>query len=101
MYSKIGSVLKVTLLVASCYGFFLTNNADAVVNEKTDKVIFFHHSTGKNGCLHLFMFGIRDSETDSWIFMFITHGNAPFVLAVAAGIIDSLMATGIIQVQVM
>ena len=32
---------------------------------------------------------------DTWVFMLIAHGNAPFVLAVAAGVIDNLTATGI------
>ena len=56
-------------------------------NSETDKVIFFHHSTGKNACLDLFAFGIGDSETNGWIFMFIAHSGAPFAAGVAAGVI--------------
>lgn len=54
------------------------------VNAGTDKVIFFHHSTGKNVCLDLFSFGIGDSETNGQIFMFVAHSDAPFVLTVVA-----------------
>ena len=74
------------------YGFFLTNNTDA----GTDKIIFLHHSAGKNTGFDLFSFSVSNSEADGWIFMFVTHdGNAPFVLAVVAGVIDNLTATGI------
>ena len=30
------------------YSFFLADNADAVIDAGTDKVIFFHHATGKD-----------------------------------------------------
>ncbi len=50
-------------------------------NSETDKVIFFHHSTGKNACLDLFLFGISDSETDGWIFMFVAHSDAPRIIS--------------------
>lgn len=36
-----------------------------------------------------------NSKADSWIFMLIAHGYAPFDFAVAAGVIDNLTATGI------
>ena len=77
------------------YGFFLTNNTDAVIDAGTDKVIFLHHSTGKNTGFDLFSFSVSNSEADSWIFMLIAHSNAPFVLAVVAGVIDNLTATEI------
>ena len=32
------------------------------------------------------MFSLSDSETDGWIFMFVVHSGAPFVLTVVAGI---------------
>ena len=54
-----------------------------------------HHSAGKNACLDLFSFSISDSETNGWIFMFVAHSGAPFVLTVAAGIVDSLTVTWI------
>ena len=44
---------------------------------------------------NLFPFSVSDSEAEGWVFMLIAHGNAPFVLAVAAGVIDNLTATGI------
>ena len=77
------------------YGFFLTNNADSVLDAGTDEVIFLHHSAGKNTGFNLFSFSVSNSEADGWIFMLIAHGNAPFVLAVAGGVIDNLTATGI------
>ena len=46
----------------------------------------------------MFSFSVSNSEADGWIFMLIAHGNAPFVLAVAAGVIDNLTATGIYSV---
>ena len=59
---------------------FLTNNTNAVVNAGTDEVIFLHHSTGSDVRFDLFTFSIKNSKTDSWVFMLVTHGNAPFVL---------------------
>ena len=50
---------------------------------------------GKNACFNLFAFSIRNSETDGWIFMLIAHGYAPFIVGVAVGVIDYLIATGI------
>ena len=64
-------------------------------NTRTDEVIFLHHSTGKNPGFNLFPLSVSYSETDGWIFMLIAHSNAPFVLAVAAGVIDNLTATRI------
>lgn len=79
------------------YSFFLTNNTDVVVDAGTNKVIFLHHSTGKNPGFNLFSFSVSNSEIDGWIFMLIAHGNAPFVLVVAAGVIDNLTATRIYE----
>lgn len=81
--------------VPGIYGFFPANNADAVVDAGTNKVIFLHHSAGKDPGFNLFSFSVSNSEADGWIFVFIAHGNAPFVLAVAAGVTDTLIATGI------
>ncbi len=56
---------------------------DSVISEHdagTGEVIFLHHSTGKNTCFDLFPFSIRNSKTYSWVFVLVTHGNAPFVL---------------------
>ena len=66
-----------------------------IADTGTDKVIFLHHSAGKNTCFDLFSLSVSNSEADGWIFMFIAHGNAPFVLAVAEGVIDNMTATGI------
>ena len=60
--------------------FFLTDNADAVIYAGTDEVIFLHHSTGSDASFNLFAFSIRNSKTYSWVFVLVTHGNAPFVL---------------------
>ena len=70
------------------YSFLFADNADMIIDAGTHEVIFLHHSAGKNACLNLFAFSVSDSETDGWIFMFVAHGNAPFVLnvAVAAGV---------------
>ena len=66
-----------------------------VVNAGTDKIIFLHHSAGKNPGFDLFSFSVSNPETDGWIFMLIAHGIAPFVWAVVAGVIDNPTATGI------
>ena len=84
-----------TVCTKGIYSFFLANNADVVVDAGTDEVIFLHHSAGKNTGFYLFSFSVSDSEADGWIFMLIVHGKAPFVLAVATGVIDNLTATGI------
>lgn len=76
-------------------GFFLANNTDAVIDAGTDEVIFLHHSDGKNPGFDLFSFSVSNSKADSWIFMLIAHGYAPFDFAVAAGVIDNFTATGI------
>ena len=54
--------------------------ANSVIYTGTDEVIFLHHSTGSDASLDLFTFSIRNSKTDSWVFVLVTHGNAPFVL---------------------
>lgn len=53
------------------YGFFLANDADAVVDAGTDKIIFLHHSAGKNTGFDLFSLSVSNSEADGWIFMLI------------------------------
>ncbi len=58
-----------------------------VIDAGTDKVIFLHHSAGKNTGFDLFAFSIGYSEADGWIFMFVAHGNASFILGVAAAVI--------------
>ena len=62
------------------YSFFLADNAYAVIDAGTDKVIFFHHTAGKDAGFDLFPFSIRNSKTYSWVFVLVTHGNVPFVL---------------------
>lgn len=97
MASEEGRVsgVKSGAVSAFCISSFPANNADAVVDAGTNKVIFLHHSAGKNTCFDLFPLSVSNSETDGCIFMLIAHGNAPFVLAVAAGVIDNLTATEI------
>lgn len=80
-------VQSVHRLYQRIYGFFLAHNADAVVNAGTDEVIFLHHSAGNNTDFDLFAFSFGNSEADGFIFMFATHGKAPFILGVAAGVI--------------
>lgn len=65
--------------------FFLADNADAVIDAGTDKVIFFHHAAGKDAGFDLFTFSITDSKTYSWVFVLIAHRKAPFIVGVAAG----------------
>ena len=67
--------------------FLFCHNTDAVVDTETDEVIFLHHSAGKNTGFDLLSFSIGNSETDSRIFMFAAHGNAPFIFGVAAAVI--------------
>ena len=86
---------RIYSLYQRIYSFFLANDTDTVINTRTDEVIFLHHSAGKNTGFDLFTFSVTNSEADGWIFMLIAHSNAPFVLAVAAGVIDNLTATGI------
>ncbi len=50
-------------------------------------------STGKDAGFDLFVFSITDSKTYSWVFMLIAHGKAPFIVGVAAGVIDNPPAT--------
>ena len=47
------------------YGFFLANNADAVIEARKDKVILLHHAAGKDMGFDLFTFRIADSKTYS------------------------------------
>ena len=75
------------------YGFFLTNNTDAVIDAGTDKVIFLHHAAGKNTGFDLFAFSIADSKTYSWMFVLIAHRKAPFIVGVAAGTVKHPQAT--------
>ena len=75
------------------YSFFLADNADAVIDAGTDKVIFLHHATGKNAGFDLFAFSIADSKTYSWMFMLIAHRKAPFIVGVAAGTVKHPQAT--------
>ena len=75
------------------YSFFLADNADAVIDAGTDKVIFFHHATGKDAGFDLFAFSIADSKTYSWMFMLIAHRKAPFIVGVAAGTVKHPQAT--------
>lgn len=67
------------------YSFFLADNADAVIDAGTDKVIFLHHATGKNAGFDLLAFSIAYSKTYSWMFVLIAHRKAPFIVGVAAG----------------
>ena len=69
------------------YSFFLADNADAVIDAGTDKVIFLHHAAGKDTSFDLFAFSIADSKTYSWVFVLIAHRKAPFIVGVAAGIV--------------
>ena len=75
------------------YSFFLADNADAVIDAGTDKVIFLHHATGKNAGFDLFAFSIADSKTYSWMFVLIAHGKAPFIVGVAVGSVKHPQST--------
>ena len=86
-----GDVRKLTGY--SPFTFFLADNADAVIDAGTDKVIFFHHATGKNAGLDLLAFSIAYSKTYSWMFVLIAHRKAPFIVGVAAGTIKHPQAT--------
>ena len=67
------------------YGFFLAYNADSVIYAGTDKVIFLHHTAGKDMGFNLSAFSIADSKTYCWTFVLIAHRKAPFIVGVAAG----------------
>ena len=73
--------------------FFLADNADAVIDARTDKVIFLHHATDKNSGFDLLAFSIAYSKTYSWMFVLIAHRKAPFIVGVAAGTVKHLQAT--------
>ena len=75
------------------YGFFLADNADAVIDAGTDKVIFLHHAAGKDAGFDLLAFSIADSKTYSWMFVLIAHDKAPFIVGVAAGTVKHPQAT--------
>ena len=75
------------------YSFFLADNADAVIDAGTDKVIFLHHAAGKDAGFDLLAFSIADSKTYSWMFMLIAHGKAPFIVGGAAGTIKHPQTT--------
>ena len=75
------------------YSFFLTDNADAVIDAGTDKVIFLHHAAGKDTGFDLLAFSIIDSKTYSWVFVLIAHRKAPFIVGVATGTVKHLQAT--------
>ena len=75
------------------YSFFLADNADAVIDARTDKVIFLHHATGKDTSFDLLAFRITDSKTYSWMFVLIAHRKAPFIVGVAAGTVKHPQAT--------
>ena len=75
------------------YSFFLANNADAVIDAGTDKVIFLHHAAGKNASFDLLAFSIADSKTYSWMFVLIAHRKAPFIVGVVAGTVKHPQAT--------
>ena len=73
--------------------FFLADNADAVIDAGTDKVIFLHHAAGKDAGFDLLAFSIADSKTYSWMFVLIAHDKAPFIVGVAAGTVKHPQAT--------
>lgn len=75
------------------YGFFLANNADAVIEARKDKVILLHHAAGKDTGFDLLAFSIADSKTYSWMFVLIAHRKAPFIVGVAAGTVKHPQAT--------
>ena len=73
-------IQSINSLYKRIYSFFLADNADAVIDAGTDKVIFFHHATGKDAGFDLFAFSIADSKTYSWMFMLIAYRKAPFIV---------------------
>ena len=64
---------------------FFADNADAVIDAGTDKVIFLHHTAGKDAGFDLLAFSIAYSKTYSWMFVLIVHRKAPFIVGMAAG----------------
>ena len=73
--------------------FFLADNADAVIDTGTNKVIFLHHAAGKDTGFDLLAFSIADSKTYSWMFVLIAHRKAPFIVGVVAGTVKHPQAT--------
>ena len=57
----------------SIYELFLVDNADAVIDAGTDKVIFLQHAAGKNMGFDVFAFSIDDSKAYGWVFVLIAH----------------------------
>ena len=71
----------------------LADNADAVIDAGSNKVIFLHHTTGKNAGFDLLAFSIADSKTYSWMFVLIAHRKAPFIVGASAGTVKHQQAT--------
>ena len=86
-------IRSINSLYKRIYGFFLANNADAVIDAGTDKVIFLHHAAGKDTGFDLLAFSFADSKTYSWMFVLIAHGKAPFIVGVVAGTAKHPQAT--------
>ena len=86
-------IQSINSLYKRIYGFFLANNADVVIDARTDKVIFLHHAVSKNTGFDLLAFSIADSKTYSWMFVLIAHRKAPFIVGVAAGTVKHPQAT--------
>ena len=86
-------IQSINSLYKRIYGFFLANNADAVIDAGTDKVIFLHHAAGKDTGFDLLAFSIADSKTYSWMFVLIAHRKAPFMVGAAAGTVKHPQAT--------
>lgn len=87
-------IQSINSLYKRIYSFFLADNADEVIDAGTDKVLFFHHATGKDAGFDLFAFSIADSKTYSWMFMLIAYRKAPFIVGgVAAGTVKHPQAT--------
>ena len=78
-------IQSINSLYKRIYGFFLADNAYAVIDAGTDKVILLHHAAGKDTGFDLFTFSIADSKTYCWMFVLIAHGKAPFIVGMAAG----------------
>ena len=86
-------IQSIDSLYKRIYGFFLADNADAVIDAGTDKIIFLHHAAGKDAGFDLLAFSFADSKTYSWMFVLIAHGKAPFIVGVAAGTVKHPQAT--------
>ena len=51
--------------------------------------MFVHHCAGYYTGFDLFALSFGNWDSDGFIFMFATHGKAPFIWGVAAGDIDN------------